>query len=261
MGLWGQWLAPVQPKVSYTKFRHLEFKEQSNARAQVQELLARLIYSYHTHPHGNLDLIASLGYPLVAQAMTGDQRPNPANLDTCKAHFAEILACEFAGICGYEVPVLRLRYNPNPDQSEKGDDLLGFRFTASPTDPDYLIVGEAKYRSTYSAITVQKAYEALQNVHRPYPTSMEFLAAILDLQGEKAKADRVRQIQARLRASSDQVHKESLLFICTEGTPRDPFRVLEDREVVLPNLVAINISFQKGISDWISELFSQDILL
>jgi hypothetical protein len=260
MFIWEQWLVPIQPRVLYSKFQHFEFEERSAARAQIQNDLAALVYSYHTHSHTDLALLSSLGYPLVAHAMTGDQRPRATNPDTCKAHLAEILACEYARTRGYEVPVLRLRYNPNPDQSMKGDDILGFQFASPSSGTDSVLVGEAKYRGAYRSEVVQQACDALQAGFRPYPASMEFVAAILDLQGDGAKASRVRQVQARMRSDPSRVHRARLLFLATEGRPTDPFRIIEDKVNVPLNLLAINVSFQEGIEDWISVLYGQEVV-
>lgn len=256
--IWGQWLVPVEPRVKYTKFQHFEYKEVEEERAHVKDVLTRMVYSYHTRSSAGVNLLPTLGYPLTAQVMIGDQRPTGAK--TRRGHLAEILACEF--VCeqlGYEIPVHRLRYNPNPDQSMKGDDILGFRFATVQHQSHSVLVGEAKYRSQYSSEAVVEAYEALSRGFRPYPASVEFVVTLLHLRGNRNKANQVRQVKNLLASTSHRVARHHLLFLATKGIPQDPFGCVEEMDEVLENLIVINVSFRKSINGWISQVYEREI--
>lgn len=252
--IWSQWLSRAQPKVEYQKFQHFEFVEQVTQRSRVEEALARVIYFYHTRPKADTSLLATLGYSRTGRVLAGDQRP--VQSDTRKAHFAEILACEFVQrFLGYEILHFRLHYNPNPDQSMKGEDILGFR-----TQPkDGVLVGEAKYRSRYNSRMVQEAYEALQSGFRPSPASMDFVATLQDLDGHLDLAARVRQVNNLLMSDSKKVDRAHLLFLTTVGRPQDPFRCIEEKSEVVRKLVTVNVVFGEGISEWINILFERSV--
>jgi hypothetical protein len=190
--------------------------------------------------------------------MIGGQRPTSAK--TRRGHLAEILACEFTRErLGYEIPVHRLRYNPNPDQSMKGDDILGFRFATVQHQSHNVLVGEAKYRSRYSSEAVVEAYEALGRGFRPYPASVEFVVTLLHMRGNRDKANQVRQVKNLLASMSHRVARHHLLFLATKGTPQDPFGCIEEMDEVLENLIVINVSFRKDIGDWISQVYEREI--
>ena len=255
--IWKQWLIPVRPQVEYSKFQHVEYEEQVEQRPQVKNTLTQLVHSFHTRSRANTNLLTMLGYPLTGLALKGDQRPLTNEIR--RGHLAEILACEFARErLGYDVPVHRLRYNPNPDQSMKGDDILGFRF-ASDHEVGYgVLIGEAKYRSTYVSEVVIEAYEALQRGFRPYPISIDFVATILDLEGDRARASQVRQIKHLLAGVANNVISTNLLFLVTMGRPRDPFGRIEALSAVSSNLVAVNISLGPGVDRWIDQIYEQE---
>lgn len=255
--IWEQWLTRVQPRVKYTKFQHFEYTEQVEQRPQVEQSLVRLVHYYHTRSRAATSFLTMLGYPLTSQSMTGDQRP--LSPEVRRGHLAEILACEFAREqLGYELPVHRLRYNPNPDQSMKGDDILGFLFAKTHQESQGVLIGEAKYRSTYSSAVVLEAFESLHHGFRPYPVSVDFVATILDIEGNHVRASQVRQIKNSLSALNTRVVRSSLLFLVTEGTPRNPFACIEDRSGVPPNLIAVNISLKEQAGQWIDRIYGQE---
>jgi hypothetical protein len=256
--IWGRWLVPIEPRVLYTKFQRLEYEERAEERPHVQDMLTRMVHSYHTRSSSEINLLATLGYPLTSQVMIGDQRPKSAK--TRRGHLAEILACEFARErLGYEIPVHRLRYNPNPDQSMKGDDILGFRFATIQREPHSVLVGEAKYRSQYSSEVVVEAYEALCKGFRPYPASVEFVATLLYMKGNRDKANLVRQVKNQLASMPRRVNRHYLLFLATKGRPSNPFKRIEEMEEVLDNLVVVNVSFRKCIGNWIKQVYEREI--
>ncbi|MGB3008655.1 MAG: hypothetical protein WBC06_19220, partial [Chitinophagaceae bacterium] len=150
---------------------------------------------------------------------------------------------------------------PNPDQSMKGDDVLGFRFP-QVHGPGAVLVGESKYRSNRSPSAVgnavEKAYRSLCLSQRLYPVSMDFVATILELGQDQERAQWVRQIRAQLRSGKILVERHYLLFLGTLGRPADPFGWLDEQQHVVANITCVNIVFAPGIQPWLDELFGGD---
>lgn len=141
---------------------------------------------------------------LARQGLTDPSRSRlPISDKTRKGNWAEILLAEYvAASCGAQLPVYRLRYNPNVDQSMKGDDVLAFDLDS---DPIRVLVGEAKFRSTPSKAVVEELVMALVKSHSGnIPASLQFVADRLfdsnqNELGEKVAACNALFAQGRLR--------------------------------------------------------------
>ncbi len=99
----------------------------------------------------------------------------PTNTSTQKGNWAEILLAEYvAASSNSQLPVYRLRYNPNVDQSMKGDDVLAFDLNSNPVR---VLVGEAKFRSTSTKSVVGELINSLEKSHSGnVPASLQFVA-------------------------------------------------------------------------------------
>jgi hypothetical protein len=255
--IWSTWLKEQQPpRIKYKRFKYMEFVEDETKRLEIESVLARLLYEYHTHSPVNINLLRHLRYPLLASALSSsfDQRPRDENMRS--GNLIEILACELAKNTKYDVPILRLQYNPNRDQSMKGDDMLGFRFTDRK---DSVLVGEGKFRSSFEAKAVEEAYDGLKATTRSGPLSMEFIAAILSRGGDTIKAAKIMQLRKKIILKDEQVMQRYLLFLGTIGRPRNPFNDLEDFVgELLPGLVAVNVVFKAGLKEWLDRVYCQE---
>ena len=116
----------------------------------------------------------------------------PTNPSTRKGNWAEILLCEYVtASCNADLPVYRLRYNPNVDQSMKGDDVLAFDLEA---DPVRIIVGEAKYRGRSSRQAVTDIVKSLERSFQGgLPASLQFVADRLIHEGNEALGTRIEE--------------------------------------------------------------------
>ena len=115
---------------------------------------------------------------LARQGLVDRVQRFPTNPSTQKGNWAEILLAEYVvASCGAQLPVYRLRYNPNVDQSMKGDDVLAFDLDSNPVR---VLVGEAKFRSTPDKAVVEELVGALVKSHSGnIPASLQFVADIL----------------------------------------------------------------------------------
>jgi hypothetical protein len=114
----------------------------------------------------------------------------PTNPKTRKGNWAEILLAEYITVsANATLPVYRLRYNPNVDQSMKGDDVLAFDLDSNPVR---VLVGEAKFRSTPSKAVVEELVGALVKSHSGnIPASLQFVADRLFESGNNELGEKV----------------------------------------------------------------------
>ena len=81
------------------------------------------------------------------------------NFTTQKGNLGEILLAEYLrSSSGLELLVYKLRFNPNVEQSMKGDDILLFD---KSNIENKIIMGEAKYRTTPAKSVIDDIMDAL----------------------------------------------------------------------------------------------------
>ena len=99
----------------------------------------------------------------------------PTNASTRKGNLAEVILAEYVvAASGLALPVYRLRYNPNIDQSMKGDDVLAFDLDANPVR---IVIGEAKFRGVSTKKAVEEIVEGLVRSYKGgIPASLQFVA-------------------------------------------------------------------------------------
>jgi hypothetical protein len=252
--IWDKWLIYNKRDDIEYSFAHNEYLENSIARPEIKRKLALLLCEYHVYTPHQYNLLNEIGYPRLFSAIPS--APLPTRYETQIGNLIEILACELAKKNNYEVPILRLHINPNPDQSMKGDDILAFRFAKEGSN-NTVLVGEAKFTKDFNTKTIEDAVKALSNEHRPYSISIEFVANLLSIRGETAKADKIWQLRQKLISQSEDIELKRLFVIGTQGRPRDPFAHLESQKsgLDLSEYVATNIVFGNDIASWIVEVY------
>ncbi|MGE4285098.1 MAG: Hachiman antiphage defense system protein HamA [Phycisphaerae bacterium] len=111
---------------------------------------------------------------------------------TRKGNLAEVFLAEYiVATSGASLPVYRLRYNPNVEQSMKGDDVLVFDFES---DPVRILVGEAKFRGTPSKKAVTDIVDGLIRSHQTgLPISLQFVADRLFESGNNELGSKVEE--------------------------------------------------------------------
>lgn len=117
--------------------------------------------------------------------------PYPQNATTQKGNFAEIFLAEYLySTTEAQIPVYRLRYNTNPDQSMKGDDVLLFDLDSNPVR---IIVGEAKFRGIPSKKAIVDMISGLMRSNKAgLPVSLMFVAERLF---EEGRSDMGKKVQ------------------------------------------------------------------
>lgn len=250
----------------------MEYEEQVDERSSTAAILRQTIESHHSHLASWVRLLGTIGFRSLSETLLRYSKTNlpvkttpskkgdgEEELTTRRGNFCEILAAEYVVTkMGFEVPIRRLRYNPNPDQAMKGDDVLGFRFS-SMNQSHSVLVGESKYRSERTPSTIRKAvdsaYSGVCSPNKTIPVSLNFVATILELEKDLERAQLVRQIRAKLESDQIAVERHYLIFLGTLGRPENPFEWLDQQSNVEPNITCVNVVFADGIQDWLNELF------
>ncbi len=145
--------------------------------------MAQWIVNHHISPE-NVERDRSRREALARQGFVDPTQRLPTNLSTKKGNWGEIFLAEYlTGSCAAKLPVYRLRYNPNVDQSMKGDDVLAFDLDSNPVR---VLVGEAKFRQTPNKLVVEELVDALMKSHSGnIPASLQFVADRLFESGDR----------------------------------------------------------------------------
>jgi HamA len=153
---------------------HRVLQDEHLQPAEFTAAMSQWIVNHHLSPEA-IERDQIRREALTRQGLVDPVQRFPTNLSTQKGNWAEILLAEYVSAsCAVNVPVYRLRYNPNVDQSMKGDDVLAFDLNSNPVR---VLVGEAKFRSTPSKAVVEELIDALVRSHSGnIPASLQFVA-------------------------------------------------------------------------------------
>ncbi len=135
----------------------------------------------------------------------------PLNESTRKGNIAEIALAEYViATERLALPVYRLRYNPNIEQSMKGDDVLAFDVDAKPAR---ILVGEAKFRGTPRREDVEDIVEQLLKSEKArIPASLQFVADQLYRQQENELAMKIEALQFDIGRGRPRIDYVGLLL-------------------------------------------------
>lgn len=165
--------------------------------------------------------------------------PYPQNTTTRKGNFAEVFLAEYLrSTTEAQIPVYRLRYNPNVEQSMKGDDVLLFDMDS---DPVRIIVGEAKFRGTPTKQAVVDTIDGLVRSNRAgLPVSLMFVADRLFEEGKNDMAKKVQSCAILFATNRLQIDYVGLLMSNRNASNH----VNNDTTNELHNLLMISLGVQ-----------------
>lgn len=178
----GAWLVVNDIPITPTKC-HRELTERGSVN--YEKLIDWMANKLITHHHANSELenlkkkYKELGFDHFAK-YAGDRRKLPIVDKVKKGNATEILLIEYIQSCSERqlIHSFRLRYNPNVDQSMKGDDVLMVECFEKNNVPDIKIFfGEAKFRSAPSKDAVDKLSSSLKR--EKLPVSYTFLLGVI----------------------------------------------------------------------------------
>lgn len=149
----------------------------------------------------------------------------PRSDKTKKGNIGEIILSEYLSVTtGIPIVVYKLHYNPNIDQSMKGDDVL-------IVDANKILLGESKYRATPSKSAVEEASKDLKD-RLTLPLSLGFIADRLFEQGESELGEMIFELQ--FKNISEEIDLKNIGFL---------FSTKNVRHVVETHLNATNSEF------------------
>lgn len=195
--------------------------EREGMRAPAVSAISEMLLRHHASPDAirrseqQLDIMRRLGME-PAQLRLGRF---PANPSTRKGNFAEIILAEYiVAASGVTLPVYRLRYNPNIEQSMKGDDVLAFDLDAEPVR---IVVGEAKFRGASSVAAVREIVDGLLKSYKAgLPISLQFIADRLFEEGHVELGTRVSECAILLARDKLRIDYIGLLLSDSDTVDR-----------------------------------------
>lgn len=177
--------------------------------------MAQWIVNHHVSPE-NVERDRKRREALERQGFHDPTQRLPRNTSTQKGNWAEILLAEYvAASSNAQLPIYRLRYNPNVDQSMKGDDVIAFDLNS---DPVRVLVGEAKFRSTSTKVVVGELIVALEKSHSGnVPASLQFVADRLFDSGQDEMGAKVAECNTLFAQNRLQLDYVGLLVSNTQA--------------------------------------------
>ncbi len=235
----GVWLESNDHPHTATKC-HRELTEQAtyNRKDLIEQLSDDIIK--HHYPDERIDRLikkyAKLGFTEYSDYLKKTLK-TPTNLTTKKGNLTEIILCEY--VCSSTqknlTHIYRFRYNPNVDQSMKGDDML----MIDDTDDIKVFLGEAKFRGVPTKQTVDKVSDSLTKDKQPL--SYTLLTDIL-LQNPETKelGERIDDFVGEAIKSNEDVTYVGLLLSDTRTSAKVERHLNNDN----PNLVFISLGIE-----------------
>lgn len=122
----------------------------------------------------------------------------PKSHSTKVGNATEIIMSEYLeSSSGLNLLIFRLRYNPNVDQSMKGDDALLFN---KANIFEKVLVGESKFRSDITNVgKVVNEITTWVNTDRRYPVSIGFIAEIIEKE-DPTLSEQLYELEADIHA-------------------------------------------------------------
>lgn len=202
------------------------------------QYMENALQRHHISPEAlqrHMDLIASL----KIENLPIPRSPYPQTSKTQKGNFAEVFLAEYlVSTTDMELPIYRLRYNTNPDQSMKGDDVLLFDLDS---DPVRIVVGESKFRGTPDKQSVIDIVDGLVRSNKAgLPISLMFVAERL-FQENKPELGRKVQNCAVLFAAN-KLHIDYVGFLMSNQNAKN--HVNRHTTDNLHNLLMISLGIQ-----------------
>jgi hypothetical protein len=165
------WVQARPCKSTYSSFNHYPLNEIDGSRDTIKDKLVEVVYQHHIDPEYQSLLLEQLAAPIVAAKIRSHF---PVEWTTKIGNFGEVLGSEYIRqVLGYEVPVFRLRFNSNHDQSMKGDDAVGVILKGNTLE---FMILEVKTAQNLDKRELVEAVEGLKRAKKlSQPASWEFI--------------------------------------------------------------------------------------
>ncbi|MFK5893043.1 MAG: SAVED domain-containing protein [Pseudomonadota bacterium] len=184
--------------------KHRKLTNKGLANGVLVDYLSNWILKHHVSP-SRLARIQRKKQILGKHQFKGymdDTMPFPVkSATTQKGNLGEIILGEYlSASTGLELLVYKLHYNPNVEQSMKGDDILLFEKDDIQSS---VIMGEAKFRATKSKQALDDIVSSLSS--KNLPISLTFVCDRLEEMGEVYLADEIDKLISNLHKSKTPI--------------------------------------------------------
>jgi hypothetical protein len=238
---WGIWLSHTDMAATPKK-KHRVLAENNGTRTQAIEQVAAWVFDHLVS--GFMKNYLSEQRAILSQHefdKVAEQCSLIPTLDTTKkCVVTEVVLIEYLKkTTGYTPIVHKLHFNPNTDQSMKGDDCLLF----DPNDIKKLVIyGESKFRGTPDKQAVNEIVGNLQNNKR-LPVSLTFVANILATHNETEKAKEVLEVLKLIKDGKTPVNNAGFLLSMKSSKPSSDTKSVVENNLTTtnPNLVFISL--------------------
>jgi hypothetical protein len=191
-GIFNEW-CEFEDTITTINKKHRNLKDKGITRSILVETLADWIIEHHTPPkqmerfNNKKSILDKHNF----KKYVSERMPFPiSNFTTQKGNLGEIILAEYLkSSSGLELLIYKFRFNPNIEQSMKGDDILLFD---KNNIKDKIIMGESKYRTTPDKSVIEDIMKALSKDN--LPISLSFVRDRLDELDEKEISEQVDEL-------------------------------------------------------------------
>lgn len=202
-GLFSSWLSHNDTAATPT-LRHRELNSDATKRQDAVDKIADWLVLHHVNDSKVKELqakkriLSKHGF----KPYFDKQSLLPSYDKTQKGNGAEVILAEYL-VCssGLDVLVYKLHYNPNIEQSMKGDDVLLFK---KENIQERVIVGESKFQKTPNKSVIEKITDVMGRSTQ-LPLSLGFIVDRLRDKGKNKLAKEVADLQANLHSGKTEV--------------------------------------------------------
>jgi len=238
-GVFSSWLSsddtPATPKL-----RHRKLDFDSAKRQDAIEEIANWIVLHHVNDSKIRELqakrriLSKYGFKPYFEK----QSLLPTADKTQKGNGAEIILAEYLmRSSGLSLLIYKLHYNPNIEQSMKGDDVLLFK---KANIQEKIIVGESKFQKTPNKSVVEKITTVMGG-NTVLPLSLGFIVDRLRDKGEKYLAKEVADLQANLHSGKTDI--VNVGFVMSNHNTHN--HVANNGNTSNPNLTFLSLAIDK----------------
>ena len=240
-----------QEKTDKKKFFTIELNEKDeNSRMNIKNSLIEVLIHYYIEEETiEYYLDDNERFSELEHIIKEDYIPDFEAGNTRKGDFSEIISSEHL-VQNYEYyfPYIKLQNKPNKNESNPGDDILGFIFNDNG-DVEEIGVSEVKFSSNFSNGVFRVAHNQLRKSYTPKPKSLRMIVNYAVKQNDSHKIA-LQKILSTKKFSNVKI--TNWLFCITETLPKNLHVPHEDE--LLNNLTLVSI-YLPNIVGFINEIY------
>jgi len=203
-GIFNEW-CEFEDTIPTISKKHRSLKDKGITRSILIEILADWIIEQHTPPIqlARFEKKKSILDKHDFKKYVSERMPFPiSNFTTQKGNLGEIILAEYLKFStSLDLLIYKLRFNPNIEQSMKGDDILLFD---KNNIKEKIIMGESKFRGIPTKKVIEDIIKALSKDN--LPISLAFIRDRLDELGENDIAEQIDDLIS-------DIHKKNIPIV------------------------------------------------